>query len=380
MSVESIDFEDCTPDHRERLLDAMHAQSAALHVEQLRAIKAADDAQDWRADGMHSMADWLTYRYRMSSSTARAWVKAAHALAVMPKVAAVYETGRISFDQLVMALSFAKPEQDAELAELLPELGAVATAAIAKQRRRVTDRERDEAQRSTHLRFRDDASGQGRRVSGFLPTDVAAGVETALERRSEAMGPDAETGQWAPRDERMAHALHELCEDDLADRNRTAGGDAHVVVIHSPAATVRGEQDAGSATIDGEPIHDDTLQRILCDTRIEHSIDEPDGRTVGIGRASHTPPRWLRRWVLARDHGCCRWPGCQRPARHLHHIRHWTRDQGPTNASNLMGVCWHHHHLLHEGGWEASGNADREVTFTSPLARILRARAGPVAA
>ncbi len=36
---------------------------------------------------------------------------------------------------------------------------------------------------------------------------------------------------------------------------------------------------------------------MLCDTRIEYSIDTPDGRTVGIGRASRTPPPWLRRRV-----------------------------------------------------------------------------------
>jgi hypothetical protein len=330
---------------------------------------------------MHSMADWLVYRYRLSPGTARAWVKAAHALAVMPKLAAVYAAGRVSFDQLVMVLSFAKPEQDAELAELLPEIGAIATAAIAKQRRRVSARERDEAGRRIHLIFREDSSGLGRRVSGFLPTDVAAGVETALGARAEAMGPDAETGHWAPRDERMAHALREQCEDDLAERNRTAGGDAHVVIVHTPADTVRGEGDeAGSATINGAPIHDDTLQRHLCEGCIEHHIDEPDGRTVGIARASKNPPRWLRRRVLGRDHGCCRWPGCGRPARHLHHLRHWTRDKGPTNASNLIGLCWHHHHLLHEGGWEATGNADHQVTFTGPLQRILRSRAGPIAA
>lgn len=45
-----------------------------------------------------------------------------------------------------------------------------------------------------------------------------------------------------------------------------------------------------------------------------------------------------------------------------------------------MGVCWHHHHLLHEGGWTASGDADAELVLTSPLGRVLRSRAGPLAA
>jgi len=382
MSVDPIDVDGSTPDERERLLDLLHAKSAAVHVEQLRWIKAADDAQDWKADGMHSMADWLSYRYRMSPSSARHWVKAAHRLADMPKLCSVYEEGRISFDQLVMTLSYAKPDDDAELAELLPEIGAVATAAIAKQRRRVRTRERDEATRKTHLRFRADPDGLGRHVSGFLANDVAAPIELSLERRAEAMGPDAETGSWAPRDERMAHALREQCEDDLAQANRTAGSDTHVVVVHAPVTTVRGEDDdrAGSATINGEPVHGDTLQRLLCDSQVEVHLDEPGGRTVGVGRATKNPPRWLRRRVLGRDHGTCRWSGCGRPARHLHHMKHWTRDTGRTDADNLLGVCWHHHHLLHEGGWEATGDADDQVTLTGPYGQILRSRAGPVAA
>src|SRR3569832_1069031 len=113
MSIDAIDYDGCTPDARERLVDALHVQQAALHVEQLRAIKAADAAGDWRADGVHSMADWLAYRHQMSPSTARTWVKAAAALDTLPQTMAGYEAGRISFDQLAAALSFAKPEDDA---------------------------------------------------------------------------------------------------------------------------------------------------------------------------------------------------------------------------------------------------------------------------
>ena len=134
-----------------------------------------------------------------------------------------------------------------------------------------------------------------------------------------------------------------------------------------------------NATINGQPIADQVLWRILCDTRIEYSIDTPEGRTVGIGRASRTPPPWLRRRVIARDNRSCRWPGCTRRIRHVHHMQHWTK-HGPTNADNLIGVCWHHHHLLHEGGWNATGNADKEITLTSPYGHTIQSRAGPVAA
>lgn len=119
-----------------------------------------------------------------------------------------------------------------------------------------------------------------------------------------------------------------------------------MVVVHVPATLVDlldvdvdvddedGREGAGNATINREPITDAVLRRFLCDTRIEVSFDTADGRTVGVGRATRNPPAWLRRRVIGRDHGRCRWPGCPRPIRHLHHMVHWTRG-GPTDAANL---------------------------------------------
>jgi hypothetical protein len=280
---------------------------------------------------------------------------------------------------LVQVLSYAKPSDDTTLATLLPQVSAREATVMAKQARRIDTHDRDEAQRQTYLRLRPDRAGLGKHVKGYLSNDVAAVIEKGLERRAESMGRNPETGHWSPYETRLALGLHDMCEDDLTATNRRVGGDARVVVVHVPVEVIQGDENGGSATIDGEPIHDDTLQRLLCDTRIELHVDEPDGRTVGIGRASRNPPLWLCRRAFARDHGCCRWPGCSRPARHLHHMKHWSRG-GPTNASNLISVCWHHHHLLHEGGWEATGNADRDVTFTSAFDRWLKSRAGPIAA
>ncbi len=32
----------------------------------------------------------------------------------------------------------------------------------------------------------------------------------------------------------------------------------------------------------------------------------------------------------------------------------------------LAYLCWQHHHAVHEGGWTVTGNADHQLTFTSP--------------
>lgn len=62
------------------------------------------------------------------------------------------------------------------------------------------------------------------------------------------------------------------------------------------------------------------------------------------------PPR-LRRALEARDEGTCCWPGCEN-RRHLdaHHRTHWAHG-GETSLDNLVLLCWHHHRLVHEGGY-----------------------------
>ena len=380
MADQPLDYEQCTPDEREVMLDRLLTQRNVLLDEALRVILAADALDDHRADGSLSMADWLAYRYRVSRTTARQWVRAATALEDLPLIRARFVAGDLSFEQVQHALTFAQPADDEHLAELLPSLSCAEIELLAKQRRRARRADHDEARRLTHLRLRPDRSGAGKHVSGFLANDDAAIVEAALDRRAEAAGPDPETGLWAPHGERTAGALRDLCAEDLG-RAAAEGSepDAAMVVIHAPAELLDDDTVERSATINGAPITVDVLRRFLCDARVETHYDTPDGRTVGIGRATRNPPAWLRRRVIGRDHHRCRWPGCGRAIRHLHHMQHWTKG-GATDAANLMGVCWHHHHLLHEGGWNATGNADHEILVTSPHGRTLQSRAGPLAA
>lgn len=379
MDVPPVDYEQCSADEREVVLGELLRHRNALLDEVFRVILAADRLHDHEVDGAHSTVDWLAYRCNVSGQTARQWLKAAKALESLPGIRERFVIGDLSFEQLRHALTFATPETDASLAKLLPSLSCSEIEMMAKQRRKIDQRDHDEARRHSHLHLRRDRSGLGSRLSGFLPNEDAAIVEAAINRRAESAGPDAETGIWAPHDQRAAGALRDLCAKDLGRSGRDGSEpDSAMVVIHAPADLLH-EGDTGNATINGEPIPHDALRRFLCDARIEVHFDDPDGRTVGVGRATRHPPRWLRRRALGRDHGECRWPGCRRGLRHLHHMVHWP-DGGPTDSSNLMGVCWHHHHLLHEGGWSASGDADGEIVLTGPTGRTIRSRAGPLAA
>ena len=198
-------------------------------------------------------------------------------------------------------------------------------------------------------------------------------VNAALEQRAERIGKDADDRRVGrSRSDRCADALVDIARDDLAEH---PGPDPTVVVVHVDADVVDGTAE-GNGSIDGIPVPVDSVRRLLCDCAIEYSVDGPDGTCIGIGRAGRQPPRWLRRRCLERD-GTCRFPGCGRRIRHVHHIQHWTKG-GATDSWNLVGLCWEHHHLVHEGGWTIEGNADGELTFTSPFGVRRASRPNPL--
>jgi hypothetical protein len=78
---------------------------------------------------------------------------------------------------------------------------------------------------------------------------------------------------------------------------------------------------------------------------------ERDGLPLSVGRARRSVPPRLRRALEARDEGACRFPGCEQ-RRHLdaHHRTHWAQG-GETSLANLVLLCFHHHRLVHEGGY-----------------------------
>ena len=82
----------------------------------------------------------------------------------------------------------------------------------------------------------------------------------------------------------------------------------------------------------------------------------------------------MRRALLNRDKRC-RFPGCTN-TRSVdgHHVRHWA-DGGETSLDNLVLLCRHHHHLVHEGGFHCGKDEDGNVVFSDQRLRELDATA-----
>ena len=104
---------------------------------------------------------------------------------------------------------------------------------------------------------------------------------------------------------------------------------------------------AGAARfVDGLPIANDTLDRLLCDSRIQMVIKGQHG-IVGVGRTTRSIPPWLARVVRTRD-GECQMDGCTHSKwLQIHHIQPWSRG-GPTELWNLVSLCLFHHQFVHE--------------------------------
>lgn len=363
----------CTAAERAEAIEQLGALLCATQAALCDVVTAADAQDDWRVDGATGMAPWLVGTLHVTSGTAREWVRVGKALDGLPHLRETFAGGLLSWDQVAPATRFANPATDADQAQHLPGCSAAQIEDLARQRRlRSRDDARTAMQRRS-FRSRVDHVIGGRRYTGFLPDVLAARFDAVLDRIIEGHGPD-EDGHYAPIDVQRADVLVELADQRAA---ADADPDTCLAAVHVSSDVVDGKVD-GNGTIDDLQVASDSVLRLLCDSKIELHIDGPDGVTVGIARGSRSIPRWLRRRIRKRDGGTCRFPGCERQIRQIHHIEHWSRGES-TDASNLAGLCWYHHLLVHEGGWDIAGNADGELAFISPYGREVRSRPQPIA-
>lgn len=372
LSANAATYAAMTAAQRGDAVQQLAALCSAVHAELLDVIAAAEASCDWVPDGATAMAPWLVATCGVATPTAREWSRAATALQSLPALRAAYGAGEMSWDQVRPATRFVTPDTDADAARDLPSRSAAAIAFMARQHRPIADTDAAEAHANRSVSWRADHRRGGYQYSGFLPFDQGAAFNAAIDRHAETTGPDPALGGWDTIAHRRADALH-----DLATRALGADPDPDraTVVVHADAMVIDG-QARGNGRIADVAICQTTVLRSLCDARVEVALHDTEGVTVGIARASQQIPPWLRRHIGGRDH-TCRFPGCERHIRQIHHIAHWVRG-GTTNATNLIGLCWTHHHLVHEGNWTIHGNPDHEVTFTSPHRRQLRSRPHPL--
>ncbi len=89
---------------------------------------------------------------------------------------------------------------------------------------------------------------------------------------------------------------------------------------------------------DGPAISISTAQMITCTAALSWMLHDRDGTILDLGRRRRRPSSAQRRAARERDHGRCRYPGCESRRVDLHHIQYWANG-GRTSLENLISLC-----------------------------------------
>jgi hypothetical protein len=187
-------------------------------------------------------------------------------------------------------------------------------------------------------------------LRGFFDPIAAATIKTAvlpLARRAGA-------GDDRPLPRRLADALVEVAGHalDLGAVPTTGGASTHLQLTAS-VETVMGLEGASGGDLEfAGPVPAATVQRLACDARVRRVLLGPNSAVIDVGRVLRLPSPAARTALRARSGGC-EWPGCDRPVAftNAHHLVHWGHGGG-TDVDNLILLCYRHHWLIHEGGWQ----------------------------
>jgi hypothetical protein len=343
---------------------------------------------------------------------AREHVRVARCLDELPAIRAAFGRGELSFSQVRAMTRVATPETEEELLEIAEHATAAQLERLLRRYRGVLELELGDSGASfcrRHVTCRHDDDG-ALLIEARLPAEEGELVLAALEAAREALRAAEDVSAETPPERRgaaaEAHAENEHAprrapaeDEDVsaetpAERQAVSnadalvlmadtllgsgpagrpGGDRHQVVVHVDARTLSGASEDGVCELEhGAALHPETARRLACDASVVRIV-ERDGRPLSVGRRSRSVPPALRRALQSRDGGC-RFPGCcERRFVDAHHIEHWAHG-GPTNLSNLVQLCRHHHRLLHEGGYRIRRTSRGGVVFRRPDGRKLPAR------
>jgi Domain of unknown function (DUF222)/HNH endonuclease len=377
-------------------VDDIHTVVQQATAMQLALVRQVDSLQVAAAMGATSTLARLRDRHRISGGAASRLVKLARALDASATAAAL-AAGAVNVEQAqVIADAVAKvPGEHRKAGEehLLGEAETFGPKELGRLGQRIFEvvapeeaeqqvlAELEQAERRAHqdrgLWLTDIAGPSRVRVTGWLDQEGAAAVRAALdplcaprtmrkasgrggaasaEGSAEAGGGDTDPSDVRSAGQRRADALVEVCRlasacGQLPDN----GGDRPQVVVTIDYDKLRDQ--IGAATFDdGSHLSPAAARRIACDAGIIPAVLGTASQTLDLGRQSRLATGPLRRALVLRDRGCA-FPGCDRPPRWCqgHHIQHWSND-GPTDLTNLVLLCGHHHRLIHHSEWQVRIN------------------------
>ena len=336
------------------------------------------------ATGAASVVSWIARTCGMSSTSVADRLCVGAQLESLPKIAAALRSGEISYQSTSLLCHLREQLGDQrelfvedEMLEHARNHSVASLRYLCRVARHVVDPDgffKEAEADFSRRRLQISLMGDGMHwVEGVLDPQGGAALKTALDALSKRQGPEDDRSHK----QRMADSVvelvhHALDEGKLPRRN---GVKPHVSVT----TTLEGlKNEFGAPPADLElslPISTRTLERIVCDCTMSRVL-LADSMVIDVGRATRVVSAPTRRALRTRDRGC-RWPGCDRQVNWStpHHIVAWSRG-GRSNLPNLVLLCFFHHRLVHEGGWQVV-KSGREFHFHPPERVIMRRARGP---
>jgi hypothetical protein len=365
----------------------------------LMLVREFDDRFGWQKWGLGNCAEWLAWRCELSLSAAREKVRTAHALREMPAISAAFEDGRLSYSK-VRALTRVVEYHDEE--SLLSYALQVSAEQVEQRCREIRNASPEKSvggawrawEHRSLIVWRDRARGM-MKITVELPIedgevianaiervadtgDAALGLEFAAARKAAGVRESAANGWLAQQadallaiakaslaggDTNIAHDANCARADEKPGARSASVADHYQVVVHVDDSALRGGLGRSDLPID-------TVKRLACDCSLITIVEDSNGTPLDVGRKQRKLSTPLRRALWSRDRGCI-FPGC-RNTRYVdaHHIRHWING-GETSLENLSLLCWHHHRLVHEGGFKMRRDTHEEIYFVRPDGRVV---------
>jgi hypothetical protein len=254
---------------------------------------------------------------------------------------------------------------DAETLERARQYTVRQLSELARSAKGASDASAAEQHERRYLRFNDSK----RTITAQFPADAYALARTALHEEAKKIPSDGQT----PYDQRLCDAFLRICQGST---HGAAASGRVLVVAHVDLELLRSGN--GVAELEGLGLlSPEAARRLACEADVALALDDAFGHTMAEGRARRFPSDAQRREVRRRDRHC-RFPNCTNSIfTNVHHIVPWSVGGG-TDLKNLVLLCNHHHHLVHERRWRMSGNANGILQFVGPTKRLQTSRPSPL--
>jgi hypothetical protein len=369
------------PSDSERLGDEItelcgYIYAATCHL--LELIREFDEKQYWAELGFHSCAHWLNFKCGFGMNSARERLRVAHALGGLPTISKKFSEGAISYSK-VRAITRVADEGNEEYLLMVATHGTAhhVERFVSQYRRAKTLEDAElamdlhEKREVTYYYDHDGCLVMKARIPADQGELIVKSLEMAMEESYVGARLAGDTEEPEPIATRRADALCEIAETYMNNSESSGStADRYQVVVHV------GARHAFDHLDNGPHVSAVTSKRVSCDCSKTTIKEDENGEPLSISRRSRTIPPPMRRALKARDGGC-RFPGC---TNHKfvdgHHIIHWA-DGGETSLNNLVLLCRHHHHLVHEGGFDCKRSKEGEIYFLDQKERYLEPFATP---